>query len=73
MLELTFSEMEVDSDYLNCRTCRVRFSETVTHREHFKSEWHLYNIKRKVEKPRKPSQKSVLGDQIGADKRRRVR
>ncbi|CAG5107772.1 Oidioi.mRNA.OKI2018_I69.chr1.g3480.t2.cds [Oikopleura dioica] len=40
--------MEVDSDYLNCRTCRVRFAESAAHRDHFKSEWHLYNIKRKV-------------------------
>ena len=31
-----------------CVTCHVKFTEGVLHREHFKSDWHLYNLKRKV-------------------------
>ena len=31
-----------------CVTCRVKFNEALMHREHFKSDWHLYNLKRKV-------------------------
>jgi len=35
-------------DALRCGTCRVQFNKSELHREHFKSDWHLYNIKRKV-------------------------
>ena len=35
-------------EYLKCGTCNVQFGNNEVHREHFKSEWHLYNIKRKV-------------------------
>ena len=31
-----------------CVTCRVMFSTSEGHREHFKSDWHRYNIKRKI-------------------------
>lgn len=35
-------------DSLRCGTCLVQFNKRELHREHFKSDWHLYNIKRKV-------------------------
>eukprot|EP00038_Savillea_parva_P031449 m.86723 g.86723 ORF g.86723 m.86723 type:complete len:479 (+) comp9674_c2_seq2:101-1537(+) len=31
-----------------CMTCRVGFGEAEAHRTHFKSDWHRYNLKRKV-------------------------
>jgi hypothetical protein len=31
-----------------CMTCRVGFAAAAAHREHFKSDWHRYNLKRKV-------------------------
>lgn len=33
---------------LTCVTCRVVFVDSETHRSHFKSEWHKYNLKRKI-------------------------
>jgi pre-60S factor REI1 len=33
---------------LTCLTCRVAFSDLDQGREHYKSEWHRYNLKRKV-------------------------
>lgn len=31
-----------------CTTCRVAFQDTELHRQHYKSDWHRYNLKRKV-------------------------
>jgi len=31
-----------------CVTCQVRFPDAESHRAHFKSDWHRYNLKRKV-------------------------
>jgi len=31
-----------------CVTCQVKFPNAEMHREHFKSDWHRYNLKRKV-------------------------
>lgn len=31
-----------------CMACRVGFALADAHREHFKSDWHRYNLKRKV-------------------------
>ena len=31
-----------------CMTCRVAFSEADTQRAHYKTDWHRYNLKRKV-------------------------
>ena len=33
---------------LTCLTCRVAFADLDLGREHYKSEWHGYNLKRKV-------------------------
>jgi len=33
---------------LTCITCQVKFSLADLHREHFKGDWHRYNLKRKV-------------------------
>ena len=31
-----------------CVSCRVQFESPVDHRAHFQSEWHCYNLKRKI-------------------------
>ncbi|ORX78292.1 hypothetical protein BCR32DRAFT_295137 [Anaeromyces robustus] len=31
-----------------CSTCKVMFENTETQREHYKQEWHKYNLKRKI-------------------------
>jgi len=31
-----------------CVTCQVRFADAELHRDHFKGDWHRYNLKRKV-------------------------
>jgi len=31
-----------------CVTCQVKFPDSDMHRDHFKSDWHRYNLKRKV-------------------------
>ena len=33
---------------LTCITCQVKFHDTELHRDHFKGDWHRYNLKRKV-------------------------
>jgi len=33
---------------LTCITCGIKFTDPELHREHFKSDWHRYNLKRKV-------------------------
>lgn len=35
-------------DRYTCICCRVRFDSVELQRSHFKTEWHLYNLKRKV-------------------------
>ena len=36
------------SSVLTCLTCQVKFHDTELHRDHFKGDWHRYNLKRKV-------------------------
>lgn len=36
------------SSRLTCITCQVGFTDPDLHREHFKGDWHRYNLKRKV-------------------------
>lgn len=36
------------SDALTCGTCQQTFTDRVEHREHFGTDWHRYNIKRKL-------------------------
>ena len=36
------------SMYLTCISCRVAFSDAEVQRDHYKTEWHRYNLKRKV-------------------------
>ena len=36
------------NDLLTCVTCNVAFKEAELHRAHYKSDWHRYNLKRKV-------------------------
>ena len=31
-----------------CLSCRVQFESAADHRTHFQSEWHCYNLKRKI-------------------------
>lgn len=38
----------MEEKVLTCLTCRVAFAELNRGREHYKSEWHRYNTKRKV-------------------------
>jgi hypothetical protein len=33
---------------MTCVACRVVFAKPDLHREHYKSDWHRYNLKRKV-------------------------
>lgn len=35
-------------DRFTCICCRIKFESTELQRAHFKSEWHLYNLKRKI-------------------------
>lgn len=35
-------------DKLSCLTCQISLPSTAHQREHYKSEWHLYNLKRKL-------------------------
>ena len=37
-----------NNDLLTCVTCNVAFKDPELHRTHFKSDWHRYNLKRKV-------------------------
>lgn len=46
-LILTGSESSV-SGLLTCMTCRVGFRDADLQRDHYKSEWHRYNLKRKI-------------------------
>lgn len=43
---------ETNNDFSNsshtCITCRVVFARGELQREHYKSDWHRYNLKRKV-------------------------
>lgn len=34
---------------LSCNTCSAKFEDKAKHRDHFKSEWHRYNLKRKMD------------------------
>jgi len=38
----------MSSEAWTCITCQVKFSNPDLHREHFKGDWHRYNLKRKV-------------------------
>jgi ribosome maturation protein SDO1 len=38
------------SSRLKCNTCGVAFADTEAYREHFKSDWHRYNLKLKMKK-----------------------
>ena len=33
---------------LTCISCRVAFNDADLQRDHYKSEWHRYNLKRKI-------------------------
>ena len=45
-----FSEMASQEVFpsFTCITCRVVFVEADTQRSHYKTDWHRYNLKRKV-------------------------
>ncbi|CAH0560373.1 unnamed protein product [Brassicogethes aeneus] len=42
------SEIIQISDSFTCITCRVAFKDAEVQRQHYKSDWHRYNLKRKV-------------------------
>merc|ERR1711931_143534 len=45
---LTFNRQELSMSSLTCITCQVAFKESDLMRAHYKSDWHRYNLKRKV-------------------------
>lgn len=49
-LELEQSTKEQEDGSLTCRTCNITFPPTdrQEHRAHFATDWHRYNIKRKL-------------------------
>ena len=38
----------MEEKVLTCLTCRVAFADLDAGRDHYKSDWHRYNLKRKV-------------------------
>lgn len=40
--------MQIPNDGFTCITCRVAFKDADTQRLHYKTDWHRYNLKRKV-------------------------
>ena len=38
----------MNSGLLTCITCSVGFKEAFDQRDHYKTDWHRYNLKRKV-------------------------
>ena len=36
------------TDLFTCVTCNIAFNDPEFQREHYKSDWHRYNLKRKV-------------------------
>lgn len=39
---------ESPDNVLTCSTCRITFTDRTEQRQHFNTDWHRYNIKRKV-------------------------
>ena len=39
---------EIDMSGFTCISCRVAFAEAELQRAHYKTDWHRYNLKRKV-------------------------
>ena len=56
-----------DCKVLTCLTCRVVFADIDKGREHYKSEWHRYNLKRKVAQMA-PLSAEVYKNQVAASK-----
>eukprot|EP00833_Pecoramyces_ruminatium_P005724 jgi/Orpsp1_1/1179756/evm.model.c7180000070662.2 len=43
-----FSEQSVQTPLYTCLSCKVAFRSADTQREHYRQDWHRYNLKRKV-------------------------
>lgn len=60
-----------------CITCRVAFKDLEIQRQHYKSDWHRYNLKRKVAELPPASaeefQKKVIAQRNKDDKKKRRR
>lgn len=56
-----------DCKVLTCLTCRVAFADIDKGRDHYKSEWHRYNLKRKVAQMA-PLSAEVYKNQVAATK-----
>ena len=44
----SFDVISVSGSHLTCTSCAIEFEDPLVHREHFKTEWHIYNTKRRV-------------------------
>lgn len=42
------AQVQSETDKYTCVGCRVKFDALLLQKEHFKTEWHLYNLKRRV-------------------------
>ncbi len=40
--------ISMNSDLFTCVTCNVAFKDSELQRVHYKTDWHRYNLKRKV-------------------------
>lgn len=40
--------MSANPEYFTCVTCNVAFNNSDIQRDHYKTDWHRYNLKRKV-------------------------
>lgn len=47
-LSQKYTYFQIMSAVFTCITCRVAFADAEFQRSHYKSDWHRYNLKRKV-------------------------
>lgn len=47
---LTYSGIvdQTGSDSITCSFCKINFTDSAQQRQHYKSDWHRYNLKQKL-------------------------
>ena len=60
------------SGALTCITCSVAFREATDQRDHYKTDWHRYNLKRKVAEMPPVSEKAFKDRMVKHEEQRKV-
>ena len=60
------------SGALTCITCSVAFKEATDQRDHYKTDWHRYNLKRKVAELAPVSEKAFKDRMVKHEEQRKV-